>query len=168
MSVEDIVPQVSDVAKRLTEEESEQPDLSYLFQNLSPSQQRYLAHLPQGENTEATCKIVGLAPSTIRLWRKLYPAFKQAEVAIKERTATYAVTLARTLFAVAAPVTTLKVIERANGPVESDRQLVTAQKAAETVLKAAGVLSDTPQLPGEVERVDVLAMRLWMKKKSDG
>ena len=143
----------------------DQPHLQALFDALTPAQQRYLAYLAHSSGPVKAAKRAGISHQMPSVWRCQRPAFRLAEAAVKAAIAEHGSNLAANLARSHAPVVMLKVIDRAESNPTSDRQLVTSQKAAEVVLRAAGVLQDAPPgVPGQIERIDILAMRLWTRQ----
>lgn len=124
------------------------PNLSLLLASLTPSQQRYLAFLPHSKGLADAADQAHISRRTPHTWRCQVPAYREAERIVRAEMATIGHNLALNLAKVAAPRVMVTQIDRAipdpDKPL-TDRQLVVAQKAAEVVLKAAGVLdSDTP------------------------
>lgn len=134
------------------------------WQRFTSSQRRYLAYLARYDGPTDACSELGLSYNSVKAWRNSVPGFRCAEASVREAATNYQATLAKSILSSAAPLVAEKMAQRATSEPASDRQLVVAQRAGEQVLKAAGVVSDAQSF-GDVERVDVLAMRLWRRKQ---
>lgn len=139
------------------------------FARLSTNQQRYLAYLSSSDSYLDALRKCGLAFSTLRTWRCRYPHFRLAEKTLLTEAANYGHYLARHLARARAPALMFEAIYIALNPATTDRSLLAKIRSLETVLRAAGVL--TPEVvPGvglEVEKVDVVALRIWARRGTE-
>ena len=140
--------------------------LTAYLDEATDAQRRYLIARCTGSQTFAR-QIAGVEASTVaRVWR-LDTTFYAAERAAAALEGDKRLAFARGLAQGAAPLVVHRQVEQA---VEShlgrtDRELMAQQRARDAVLKVAGLVRDAAPAMGDVERVDIIAARLWMRRK---
>ncbi|GEM_PF-4933320 len=139
--------------------------LQLRLSRFSATQVAYLCHLPLVGKPEARKK-AGVSESTISFWRHNVEGFREAERGVELAVRGARQALARAIADSAAPEIVRQLVEDATGPAETDRQLTARHRARERVLDIAGVTASAGAADGAVERVDLIAARIFYAKKA--
>jgi hypothetical protein len=137
---------------------------------LTPGQRRYLlARLRDPESSKrATLRLLGLSEKTFNVWRSSRPAFKELDNAIYKGSFLLAKELAGELIGQYAPLAAGNLIDLAELPATTDRQLQVKFQSNVKLLEGAGVLRSAPGVTVNVEsRVDRRAIHLWQQGGAD-
>jgi hypothetical protein len=101
---------------------------------------------------------IGVDPRSAYQWDTRVPGFRAAKQAIAAHTDSLKLEYAKLAMLESVPDVTDAMVDRAKGTGAA------AQRAGERILETAGVLRKDGDLPGDMESIDVVAMRMIRRK----
>lgn len=138
------------------------PDLQDRLAYLTSRQREYLALRASGESVRDAAARLSVSDERLKQWYSQGGAYVECLRAIRVARSDAAVALARSITTMAAPVTAWRMTEAAQAEDATSRDTSHRQRARETVLEAAGVVSRAPLVqvtPVQAVLVDSATLR---------